>query len=31
MPETATVETIAIDIKINVNGKPYSRRVEPRM
>ena len=31
MPETATVERIAINVNINVNGKPYARQVEPRM
>ncbi len=31
MPETMAVETIAVDISVKVNGKPYSRQVEPRM
>ena len=35
MPRTATVDKIAasidIDINVSVNGKPYVRRVEPRM
>ena len=29
MPETAVMEKIAVQIK--VNGKPYAREVEPRM
>jgi hypothetical protein len=29
MPETATVEKFAVNIK--VNGKPYPRQIEPRM
>src|SRR5271167_1362388 len=28
MPETATVEKIAVNVK--VNGKPYAREIEPR-
>jgi len=31
MPETAAAETLAVHISVKVNGKSYSRGVEPRM
>ncbi len=31
MPETTAADAIAVHVSIKVNGKPYSRQVEPRM